>query len=395
LLSAPRIAFAAVLAVALLGTRTLGAQEATPSAHTVKRGDTLWDLAKLYLGDSFLWPEIYRLNTDVIDDPHWIYPGEVLKLPGPGATPTVAEGPPVKQAGEPAPAAAPTSPVPPVPAAVAAPTGAPVYEPPIGVLDGPTVFPRDNVNVPVAKRRQQVMEPIPAVKLGTFVSAPYVDRSGGPKGSGQILKVVNLSVTSSGRNPKARAQLHDDIFLSPPVGSAAAEGERYITYTFGPYIEDLGQVIVPTGVIEVTRAPRDREAAIGKVIRMFGEIEADQHLVHYDSSSVHVIGRPEPIVDSIVTQVKLVSGNAILPSLQDYLLVDVSTHDGVKLGDEFVLYEPRHKSDVSGAPKDPEIMIARAQVVRVTPYGATLMIIGERHPKIEAGTMARRVASMP
>jgi hypothetical protein len=90
-----------------------------------------------------------------------------------------------------------------------------------------------------------------------------------------------------------------------------------------------------------------------------------------------------------------VSGNAILPSLQDYLLVDVSTHDGVKLGDEFVLYEPRHKSDVSGAPKDPEIMIARAQVVRVTPYGATLMIIGERHPKIEAGTMARRVASMP
>ena len=133
-LSASRIAFVAVLAVALLGTKTLGAQEETPRAHTVKRGDTLWDLAKLYLGDSFLWPEIYRLNTDVIDDPHWIYPGEVLKLPAPGTTPpVVADVPPVKQAGEPAPTTpAPTSA--PVPSATGTPVS--VAKSPSGVRSG-------------------------------------------------------------------------------------------------------------------------------------------------------------------------------------------------------------------------------------------------------------------
>ena len=388
---ASRVALWGALAFALLGTKTLAAQGATPPSHTVKRGDTLWDLAKLYLGDSFLWPEIYRLNTDVIDDPHWIYPGEVLKLPAPGATPTVAEAPPVQQAGEPTPAA------PPAPAAAPAPTatGTPVYEPPIGVLDGPTVFPQSRIDAPVSKRKSAPPAPMPAVKLGTFLSAPYVDRNGGPRGAGRVVKVLNLSVTVSGRDPKSRAQLHDDIFISPPVGSAAAEGERYVTYKFGPYLDDVGQVVIPTGIVQVTRAPRDREAAVAQVIGMFDEIEADQRLMPYDSTALHVVGRPEPIVDSIVTEVRAVSGNPILPSVQDYLLVDVTSRDGIKIGDEFVLFEPHSKSDVSGAPANPEIVIARAQAVRVTRYGTTLMIMGERHPKIEPGTLAKRIASMP
>jgi len=392
-----RVTIFGALALALLGSTRLAAQEQAPSSHTVKRGDTLWDLAKLYLGDSFLWPEIYRLNTDIIDDPHWIYPGEVLKLPAPGTTPTVAEAPTVKQAGEPVPP--PPPPVSPAPNAPVTATGTPVpvYEPPIGVLDGPTVFPRTRVDAPASKRRKEAPPAQPTITLGTYISAPFVDRSGGPRGSGQILKVVALSVTSSGRDPKQRAQLHDEILISPPAGSAAAEGERYITYTFGPYVDDLGQVVVPTGVVEVTRAPRDREAAVAQVTRMFGEVYSDQHLMPYDSATLHIFGHAEPIADSIVTEVKLVAGNRtpILPGLQDYVLVDVTTRDGIKIGDEFELFVPRHSSDVSGAPADPEVQIAKAMAVRVTRYGTTLMITGEKHPKIEAGTRARRVATMP
>lgn len=45
--------------------------------HTVVPGDTLWDLAGKYLGNPYLWPQIWEKNQYVLDA-HWIYPGDPL-----------------------------------------------------------------------------------------------------------------------------------------------------------------------------------------------------------------------------------------------------------------------------------------------------------------------------
>ena len=61
-------------------------------AYIIQRGDTFWDLSGKWLGDPYLWPQVWDQNRYVLDS-HWIYPGDPLNVP---ARPQVVppEGPP-------------------------------------------------------------------------------------------------------------------------------------------------------------------------------------------------------------------------------------------------------------------------------------------------------------
>ena len=64
-----------------------------PKSYVVKKGDTLWGIASMFLKDPWLWPEVWIINPHV-PNPHLIYPGDTLELAyGRGGSPqvTVAE----------------------------------------------------------------------------------------------------------------------------------------------------------------------------------------------------------------------------------------------------------------------------------------------------------------
>lgn len=51
-----------------------------PDEYTVKPGDTLWAISRLYLRSPWRWPELWGMNISEISNPHRIYPGQVLYL---------------------------------------------------------------------------------------------------------------------------------------------------------------------------------------------------------------------------------------------------------------------------------------------------------------------------
>lgn len=82
LLSARKVATLAVASLVLPQATALRAEEQAPelSKWIVRPGDTLSRIAA-----QTWWPLIWAANRDQIANPHWIFPGQTLVIPNPGA----------------------------------------------------------------------------------------------------------------------------------------------------------------------------------------------------------------------------------------------------------------------------------------------------------------------
>lgn len=80
-----RIIFPLILATAALVSSPAAAQAVeiandAPDVHVVVPGDTLWSISGRFLREPWRWPEVWRLNSEQISNPHLIFPGQVIML---------------------------------------------------------------------------------------------------------------------------------------------------------------------------------------------------------------------------------------------------------------------------------------------------------------------------
>jgi LysM repeat protein len=338
---------ALAVAAALAAAGPLAAQQDTVPegrVHVVRRGDTLWDLARQYLSDPFLWPDIFRLNTDVVHDPARIYPNERLVLP-PG---------------------------------VAA----------VGQREGRTVFYNEgqrstDLNTVLEASRAQY----PVVRQGDFYAAGYVARDNEVAMVGRVAEVVSPTVVPLERAPAI--QVYDRVFLAADSGAQLSIGDRVQFLRPGRELVGFGRVWLPTGLATV--AAVDGGTATAVVIRMYDQVNPGDLVVPVAAFPVPNNVRPAA---SSGLQGRIVAFQRAHPvqANEEIAFLDVGRQAGVKEGDVFEVFLPRTRRDWGTRP---EIPVGRLQVVKVMQGTASARITHLEQPAIAVGQPVRRVAAMP
>jgi hypothetical protein len=230
-----------------------------------------------------------------------------------------------------------------------------------------------------------------AVGEHEMLAAPWIDRLGAPSGAGQLLQSVAPSGIAYSDLPEF-LQVFDRIYATLPSSSVGAVGEQYLVVSHGATITDSTVMLVPTGIVEVERHP-DGEAATVRVLRLFGAMKLGQRLIPLPVLNMPDEVLPTPQELGMMTNVIWISGNDLLPTLQDYIALDASSRDGVSLGDQFTIVLPR-RAGPAGVTL-PEESVALTRVVRISDFGVTAMIIDQRHPAVTIGSRARLSGKMP
>jgi len=378
----------AALLASALASGPLAAQDSTQSTpptgqtHTVKKGDTLWDIAHQYLNDPFLWPEIYRINTDVVEDPHWIYQNEILKLPG-NAIAKTPNGTDVTPVADDQMSPMPTKSLIDAPRS----TGATVF----------SLSATRRVSLVSRFGGSATAFPHPAVRVGETFAAPWLDRVNGPSDQGTIVGSAEISGIAT-RTPRSRMLNEERAYITLPKDIVPARGDRYLAFQLGPVLDDGSQMVEPTGVVEVERA-ENGDASTVRIITQYSNVEAGQGIVPIDRFNLGNEARPAPLMLGTEGTVVFIANNSVLPSLQSYVVINVTAKDGAKVGDQYTLYVPRRKVLVKGRGDEmatvPEERVALGQVVKVTDRGTTLMLVDQQNPSVKVGTKARLTARMP
>jgi hypothetical protein len=385
------LALAAIPGIAL-------AQAAAPSTHTVRKGDTLWDLAKQYRGDPFLWPDIYRLNTSVVEDPHWIYPGEVLRLSG---REDVASVP-----------ATDTPPPNPADSGVAlaengTPTGTPGVQagdgngpsadsPSSGVLNTDsgesepgTLFgpPRgQTTRETLLAYTEQAYRPL---RRSEFYSSGFLTEND-PLPYGKMLGPVTPQQIRA-NNANANATLYTTVALEAPRGATYQVGDSLLVLTIGREFRPWGDQVQPSGIAQIIDTAEGRYLA--HIVAVYGPIRSGQRVIPAEKFSPSGTQHALPVSDGVRATLLGGPGRQELKAPQMVLFLDKGREDGVAAGDIFEMHrEPRKLPD--GTMVVDEVM-ATLQIVHARAHTSTARVLNVVSPDIPPGTEARQVAKLP
>ena len=332
--------------------------------HQVVGTETLWSLAQRYYNDPWKWPTIYEANRGVVEDPHWIYPGEELVIPDVAAT-EVAE---VVVEAVPAQPPQPAQPSSEAPMAVVEPERTVFYEQ--ASLSG---FGQSE-----AFEQQRV-----AVPREVSYKAPWLSPGGdAPAHVGTIMEFTGADDERIVRNTAFPFDRLEVEFSGP----TPARGAELLAFRVERVIKGVGAVLVPTGVLTVSDPVPG--GAVALVVDVFDRMTMGDFVTMLPAFTVQPGVRAAPVNTGTDATIVAFAVDRAIQETHDIAFLDQGSDRGVKVGDEYVAVW------VEGT-GTPPVEEGRLQVVSVHPDHSSARIIDMRNLIFERGLRVRIDRRMP
>ncbi|MEP6507100.1 MAG: hypothetical protein ABJC63_02660 [Gemmatimonadales bacterium] len=220
------------------------------------------------------------------------------------------------------------------------------------------------------------------VPRGEIESAPFGDRKGGPLGAGRLAAAYDRPGIDASDSQR-RLQLYDRVFVDLPTTGSGDVGRLLLVFRKGEEISDDAQIMIPTGIVRIDSKAAG-QPALGSVVRQFGEIRLDQLVTPLPADRSTSVA-PVTVTAGPSEKVIYIASNPDLPSLQNYVVLSSNAGNGVRVGDWFTLID----ASIDPQYPAPSVPAAVAEVVKVTPFGVTAILIDQDQPRIRKGMVAR------
>lgn len=364
--------------------QTLGA---LPATHVVARGETLWSIAQTYFNDPMLWPEIYRLNTALIEDPHWIYPGEVLSVAGLAEADTVTaigQGLPgvdtvTRDLGDTAVALGDTL--------ITDTTQALIEEPPPGVDESYlTIFdrPRSGASDVANILRLYADQPYRPLRRGEFYSAGFLTE-GERLPWGRVIGTNEKSAIPR-LTERASATTFQRVVVQPPPQASYHVGDSLLIARIDRDEGDWGDVVIPLGVARVVEVARKQ--LLAEVVMQFGRIHDGHLALPLEPFKDPGETRPTLVLEGLRGGVIAERDEHTIAISQQVIFINRGRADGVVPGDVFQIYTGQ-----AGAPS--EEVRAVVEIVHTREHSSSGLILTIKNPQLVPGLPARLIRKMP
>jgi hypothetical protein len=318
--------------------------------HIVVGGDTLWDLAGRYLGNPYLWPQIWEANS-YVKKARLIYPGDPIFLPSVQLADTAA---PAGAAGAEAPAST---------AKTIEPLGTPEW------LDMDAL-----INVASAD----------TVRYAGYISASIEDES---------LKIRGMEAENGTRLEKVTAGTRDYLYLDRGASSGVKSGDLYSIHRRARVVrhpvsgKKVGYRIETTGIARVLVAGETsaravveasgREVLVGDYLKPLTDVESPliKRRVVVEGGDLSLDG------DRSTGYVVDVDDNSVTSASGVVVGVDVGTGSGLSVGRIITVFRQGNRSDtVTRRPLGAAVVVAVREnfsVARLV-YSREEILFGDR-----------------